>query len=119
MPPPKGRKKVKPNDPELPGPRGFLREPERYETTWRGIAIEIRYRPPFAHFYLKHPIAYLEVSSIEPKKAPLPISDTGYKSLVVEGVRVEAAGGPVRFVVAWLDREAKSSHWSDRQTPTD
>ncbi|MDQ1468924.1 MAG: hypothetical protein QOJ99_404 [Bryobacterales bacterium] len=49
--------------------KNFLREPQRYEITWRGIVIEIRYRPPFARFYVKHPIAYLEVTSIDPKRA--------------------------------------------------
>jgi hypothetical protein len=94
---------------------GFLREPERFEITWRGIVIEIRYRPPFAHFYEEHPIGYLEVTSIEPKKAPLPITKTGYVSRVVQGVHIEAEGGPVAFVQAWLEyKAAKSAKWRRR-----
>ncbi len=96
-------------------PKGFLREPQRFETTWRGIRIEIRYRPPFAHFYEEHPIAYLEVISIEPEKAPLPITRTGYVSRVVQGVHVEAEGGPVAYVRAWLEyKAAKSAKWRQR-----
>lgn len=104
----KARKKAAPQNSEPADPKGFLREPERFEIIWRGIVIEIRYRPPFAHFYAKHPIAYLEVKSIEPKSAPLPITETGYRSRVIEGVQVDAAGGPVAYVRAWLDHEAKS-----------
>jgi len=101
---------------ESPEPKGFLREPERFEIIWRGIVIEIRYRPPFAHFYEEHPIAYLEVTSIEPKRAPLPITKTGYVSRVVQGIHIEAEGGPVAYVQAWLEYEtAKSPKW--RQHP--
>jgi hypothetical protein len=101
-----------------PDSKGFSREPERFEITWRGIVIEIRYRPPFAHFYLEHPIAYLEVTSIEPKRSPLPISKTGYVSRVVQGVDIDAEGGPVDYVRAWLNhRAAKSAKWR-QQTPS-
>jgi hypothetical protein len=104
----KDGEKAPPEKSEPLDPKGFLREPERVEITWRGIVIEIRYRPPFANFYAKHPIAYLEVESIAPKRAALPITGTGYRSRVIEGVQVDAAGGPVAYVRAWLDHEAKS-----------
>ena len=95
--------------------KAFSREPRRYEITWRGIVIEVRYRPPFARFYVEHPIAYLEVTSIEPKRAPLPITKTGYVSRVVEGIHIEAEGGPVGYVQAWLEfRAAKSAKWRQR-----
>jgi len=95
--------------------RTFAREPQRFEIVWRGIVIEIRYRPPFARFYLEHPVAYLEVTSIEPKKAPLPITKTGYISRVVEGIHIEAEGGPVAYVQAWLEFKAsKSAKWRQR-----
>jgi hypothetical protein len=92
--------------------KNFFQEPQRFEITWRGIVIEIRFRPPFAHFYEEHPIAYLEVTSIEPKKAALPITKTGYISRVVQGVDIEAEGGPVGYVQAWLEyKAAKSVKW--------
>src|SRR5579863_8491013 len=96
--------------------RNFSREPQRFEIHWRGILIEIRYRPPFARFYLEHPIAHLEVTSIDPKNAPLPITKTGYISRVVQGVDIEAEGGTVAYVRAWLEyKAAKSAKW--RQSP--
>ena len=93
-------------------PKAFRREPERFEMTWRGITIEILYRPPFARFYVEHPIGLLQVKSIQPNKAPLPITRTGYVSRVVEGVDIEAEGGPVAYVQAWLEfKVAKSAKW--------
>ena len=50
-----------------------------------------------------------------PKKAPLPISETGYRSQFVSPLELVNDGGPVVFVTAWLDREAKSKEWQKRQ----
>lgn len=101
------------DEPDL---KNLFRVPQRFEITWRGIVIEIQYRPPFAHFYLEHPIAYLDVTSIEPKKSPLPISKTGHIRRIVQGVDIEAEGGPVEYVKAWLEfKAAKSAKW--RQAP--
>jgi hypothetical protein len=69
-------------------------EPQRFEITWRGVEIEIRYRPPFVQFYLKDPLAHPEVMSIESKGAPLPIAKTGYTSRFMPGVQIEAEGRP-------------------------
>jgi hypothetical protein len=96
-------------------PKGFLAEPERFEITWRGIVIEILYRAPFVHFYEEHPIAYLEIRSITPDRAPLPITKTGYVSRVVQGVYIEAKGGPVAYVEAWLEHKAKSGKWKQQK----
>jgi hypothetical protein len=93
-------------------PEAFRRKPDRYEITWRGITIEILYKPPFARFYVEHPIGTLQVKSIQPSKARLPITKTGCVSRVVQGVDIEAQGGPVAYVLAWLEFEtAKSAKW--------
>ena len=50
---------------------------ETYQIEWRGIAIEIRYAPSWSNAYLEvygEPLAHLEVDSIEPVRAELPIS---------------------------------------------
>ena len=54
---------------------------ETYQIEWRGIAIEIRYAPSWSNAYLEvygEPLAHLEVDSIEPVRAELPITETGY-----------------------------------------
>jgi hypothetical protein len=51
-----------------------------------------------------------------PKKAALPITETGYRSQFLPALELINAGGPVTFVTAWLDREAKSKDWQKRET---
>jgi hypothetical protein len=54
---------------------------------------------------------HIEVRSIEPEQAPLPITETGYKSHFIHGEELAEHGGPVSFVTAWLEHEAKSEGW--------
>ena len=46
----------------------------------------------------------------------MPITETGYRSHFLPALELINAGGPVTFVTAWLDREAKSKDWQKRQT---
>ncbi|MGE3993157.1 hypothetical protein [Pseudorhodoplanes sp.] len=48
-------------------------------------------------------------------RAPLPLTNTGYSSGYVDASNVEALGGPVPFVLAWLDQEADSPAWRKRE----
>ena len=50
-----------------------------------------------------------------PKKTPLPITETGYRSHFLSPLELVNDGGPVTFVTAWLDREAKGKDWQKRQ----
>lgn len=83
------------------------REPQVYRLTWQGIEIEAIYTPR------KWGItAHLEIHSIQPERAPLPITETGYRSHFHPCGTVEAAGGDVAAqVTAWLDEEAKKPEW--------
>jgi hypothetical protein len=47
-----------------------------------------------------------------PKGAPLPITETGYRSHFLGHDELESAGGAVRFFLDWIEREAKSKQWS-------
>lgn len=80
---------------------------EVHRFVWQGIEIEAIYTP------LKWGvIAHLEIRSIEPKGAPLPITSTGYRSHFHQPGTVEAHGGDVAAqVIAWLDEEAAKSEW--------
>ena len=44
-----------------------------YRLTWRGIEIEARYQPSYWQT-----IAHLEIESVRPERAPLPVTETGY-----------------------------------------
>ena len=82
-------------------------EPQRYRLQWQGIEIEARYWP------LKWgATAHLEIESVAPARAPLPITTTGYRSHFHSPGTVEANGGDVvAQVIAWLDDEAGSREW--------
>lgn len=84
------------------------RHPQTYRFTWQGIAIEAGYTPRMFGGI----IAHLEIRSIAPERAPLPITETGYRSHFHPCGMVEANGGDVvAQVVAWLDEEAEKPEW--------
>ncbi|PKP85784.1 MAG: hypothetical protein CVT80_00750 [Alphaproteobacteria bacterium HGW-Alphaproteobacteria-2] len=82
-------------------------QPQTYHLTWHGIEIEAIYTPCKWGV-----IAHLEIRSIAPERAPLPITETGYRSHFHPYGTVEENGGDVvAQVVAWLDEEAASPEW--------
>lgn len=81
--------------------------PSRYRFTWSGIEIEAAYTPRKWGV-----IAHLEIRSIAPAGAPLPITSTGYRSHFHPCGTVETHGGNVvAQVTAWLEEEAGSREW--------
>ncbi len=82
-------------------------EKQIHRLTWRGIEIEARYTP-----LQWKVIAHLEIESVAPERAPLPITETGYRSHFHQPGTVEANGGDVvAQVIAWLDDEAERPEW--------
>jgi hypothetical protein len=60
--------------------RGF---PHPHDATlvWNGIRIEIRCCQSWSESYERiygHPLAHLEIDAIDPERAPLPVTETGY-----------------------------------------
>ncbi len=90
----------------------------RYEIDWHdpvaGSATRIRIT--HSRDYLIAGQDHVEVEALTPKKTPLPITGTGYRSQFLRALELVNAGGPVTFVTAWLDREAKGKDWQKRQT---
>ncbi len=81
---------------------------ETYNMTWQGIEIELVYTPrKFGGV-----IAHLDIRSINPPKAPLPITTTGYLSHFHPVGTVESMRGTlIDQVTAWLDEAAQSKDW--------
>jgi hypothetical protein len=77
---------------------------------WRGVLIEISYEPRWLGDNI---IAHLELRTIQPDCAPLPITETGYKSHFIPRGCVEDMGGPTAYVLAWLADAAKRKGWAD------
>lgn len=74
--------------------------------TWRGIGLEIRHCPTWSK---AAGIDHIEVFSDE--CAPLPITDTGYRSHFIMPEHIAEVGTPVEYVMAWLDHEAQNKSW--------
>ena len=82
-------------------------QPQVYCFTWQRVEIEATYTPRKFNA-----IAHLEIRSIAPEGAPLPITSTGYRSHFHPIGTVEAHGGDVvAQVTAWLDEEALRAEW--------
>lgn len=80
---------------------------QSYRFIWQGIEVEAVYTPLRWGI-----IAHLEIRSIKPERAPLPITNTGYLSHFHQPGTVEARGGDVVGQVrAWLDEEAATPQW--------
>lgn len=90
----------------------------RYEITWTNPATSerITIRITHAREYLSSGSDHLEIESLRPKKAPLPITETGYRSHFIPALDLMNAGGPVTFVTAWINQEAKGKIWTKAAT---
>lgn len=80
----------------------------QHTITWRGVQIEITFTPE----------AFGVVDHIELRaaaKAPLPVTETGYRSHFMSKGAVQECGGAVAFVTAWLDHEAECMGWGAAQ----
>lgn len=84
---------------------------EQYHLRWRGIAIIVVYTPDFhATPADTHHHCHLEVMSERPG-VPLPITETGYRSVFLPGGEIEDRGGPVRYATQWLEHAAATPQW--------
>ena len=75
---------------------------QTYQADWQGIALSVSFCPSWAAGY-----CHVEVRS----PCPLPITETGYRSHFDHPETIEAAGGPIAFVLAWLNSEAATPEW--------
>lgn len=84
-------------------------EPQTFRLIWQGIEIEIVYTPRRWTV-----IDHLDIRSVKPERAPLPITGTGYRSHFMQPGTIDAHGGDVVAQVrAWLDGEAATLEWRE------
>ncbi|MGD1892659.1 MAG: hypothetical protein ACFB15_18975 [Cyclobacteriaceae bacterium] len=77
---------------------------------WRGIEVKINYDDSSHKSDIAH-IAHLEVRADQ----PLPVTKTGYRSHFTHPENIEAYGGAVSFVIAWLDHHAQKPEWKEAE----
>lgn len=88
----------------------------KYDTTninWDGITISIGHCPAYFGAGSDYEIDHIEIRAIEPSKARLPMTETGYRSHFASPADVEAAGGPVALVETWLAEASRTREWRD------
>ena len=81
---------------------------------WRGITIDVVFEADWLGSGARGSAfasAHLQMYARDPEGTPLPVTETGYRSHFVACGAVEAAGGPVAYVTAWLDQAAKNRAW--------
>jgi len=87
---------------------------EIHDIEWNGILIRITYDPDWMNGSKDGvSMAHLQIKSLKPEYAPLPITETGYLSHFTPPQLIEAAGGPVSGVIEQLDLRAESDDWKN------
>lgn len=91
---------------------------EHYRIAWPNpITSEtIHIRITHTRDYLAKGQSHIEIECIKPKGATLPITESGYRSHFIDALELVNSGGPVTFVTAWIEREAKSKAWRAAET---
>ena len=86
----------------------------RHEIDWVNPVTNgtVRIRITHGREYLFASSDHLQIESIDPQKAPLPITGTGYLSHFISPIALANAGGAVSFVTAWIERETKGMAWT-------
>ncbi len=84
------------------------------QLVWRGITLSISYEADWLGSGARgsaFAVAHLEIRVLAPERAPLPMTETGYRSHFLAQGDVEAGGGPAAYVLAWLEHDAKDTKW--------
>ena len=78
--------------------------------TWEGVEVQVTFTPRRWSV-----IDHLEILSVRPECAPLPITETGYLSHFMQPGTIAAHGSDVVAQVrAWLDEESAAIEWQAR-----
>ncbi len=89
---------------------------ETYRFNWSGYLIEVRYVADWLKSCRSWmPVSHIEVTTIDPPRVPLPITETGYKSHFLHPSVIDAEGGPEAYVRQWLNATAQSPDWQEQE----
>jgi hypothetical protein len=87
-----------------------MKDYQTHQANWQGIPLSVCYCPDWTRA-MGRPLAHLTVKAA----VPLPVTETGFISRFLAPGTVDDGGGPVAFVLAWLDYSATLPAWKDRQ----
>ena len=84
------------------------RTTEKHRMDWNGHLLEITYEPKWLPASIVgEDFVYLQVRSIYPTDAPLPIAPNGFYSHALPLSIITAAGGPVDYIDVMLEAETQ------------
>jgi hypothetical protein len=81
---------------------------------WNDITVLVSFEPDWLNLAaggFDSPWAHLELQVLEPRGAPLPVSDTGYWSEFFDLSEAEEAGGACALAASYLTEMAVSQSW--------
>jgi len=80
---------------------------------WQGITLSVTYEADYLSInrHSGFATAHLQVQA----PVPLPFTETGYCSHFLPAEEVDELGGPVAYVLAWLEKAAKTPAWRKHQ----
>ncbi|MBL3575658.1 hypothetical protein JMK10_17720 [Rhodovulum sulfidophilum] len=79
---------------------------------WRDYVIKIIHTCGWCR---QQGVDHLSITCLAPDRAPLPITETGYKSHFLAEFEIAKAGGAVPYVEAWLNQEASTPEWHQQE----
>ncbi len=86
----------------------------RHHRNGSGLSIEISWEPNWLGLEDRFSIAAAHLHVRNSGAEPLPITGAGYRSHFTSQSVVQAAGGPVEYVLAWLTAEADTLAWRQK-----
>ena len=85
---------------------------------WRGYDIEVTFLQSFTDGFEDiqgYKMSHVEVRTIRPKRAPLPITDTGYRSIFMPLPEIIRLGGVKTMLIDALNEAADTQAWKDTE----
>ena len=89
-----------------------------FTMNWGDYEIQVKYAESYSPAYKSvygHAMSHIEIETLNPKKAPLPLTGTGYRSIFTPEMNIEEMGGVEEFILAMLDDAAKSREWKEME----
>lgn len=86
----------------MPRPREF------HAFTWRELTCHVEHIPDWKIAGWSR----LIIRVLHPRGAPLPFAEAGYHVHELDEDELTAAGGPVAFLLSWLERDAGSLRYA-------
>jgi hypothetical protein len=82
------------------------RDKQQLTLDWQGLALSVEFERDWLG-----DVGMSHIAVRSPDRQPLPITETGYRSMFVSTIILDEWGGPLPYVQAALDAEAKGPAW--------